>query len=72
LGAFIVEDVECGCMATITKEFKCVFPGRADTGAGSILDSDGMNRIRILMIQDEEIVIASTGRARETSGLIGV
>ena len=53
LGTFVVQNMECGCVTMIAKEFEGVFPGSADTGAGSILDGDSVNRVRILMVQDE-------------------
>ena len=47
-------------------------PGIADAGGLPIGDGDGMNGIRVMIIENKNIMVASTGRNRKLAGLIRV
>jgi hypothetical protein len=72
LGAFVVKNMKSG---SVTLMNKCGMGGEPSiTNAGTFTrrDSDGVNRVRVLMIKDKEVVVAATGRDRKKTGLIGV
>jgi hypothetical protein len=48
------------------------FPGSADACCLSIWNGDGMNGIGVLMVEHKDVVVATTGRNREATGLVGV
>ena len=59
LGAFVVKDMEVRGMTMMNKEFVSLFPGISDAGAFAIGDSDSVNCVGVLMVEDEQVVIAS-------------
>ncbi len=54
------------------EELVGLFPGIANASGFTIGDGDGVDRIRVLMIQNKEIVVSATGRDMETTCLIRV
>ena len=49
-----------------------LFPGAANASGFAIWDGDSVNGIRVLVIEDKKIVVATTGRDMEATCLIGV
>ncbi|MFN9914148.1 MAG: hypothetical protein ACK53L_16280, partial [Pirellulaceae bacterium] len=72
LGAFVVKDVEFGSMTLVDEHLVGGFPSVADGGGFSVGNGDGVDRVRILMIEYEDVVVAAAGGDREAAGLIGV
>ena len=76
LKTFVVEDVEIGRMVVAHEEFVCLFPCIANAHSLAIGSGNGVNRIGVLMIdEDKSIIIPPTtggGDVEMTSRLIGV
>jgi hypothetical protein len=72
LCAFIVEDVEFRGVALVHKEFVCSFPGVSNAGAFAVGNADGVNGIGVLVVEDENIMVASAGGDGEQSCLVGI
>jgi hypothetical protein len=72
LRAFVVEDVELGCMALLDKRLVNRFPSITDASGLTIGNSNGMNSISIDVIEDKNVIIAATRRDGKAAGLIGV
>ena len=72
LGAFVVKDVKLRCMALSDEACVGKFPSIADAGGFSIGDGSGMDRIGIVMIQNENVVVAATRRDREFASLVRI
>ncbi len=48
------------------------FPGIADTGRFAIGNGNCMDGVGVLVVKYKDVVVATAGRDRETTGLIGV
>ena len=48
------------------------FPGSANASGLAVGESDSVNGVGVLMIENENVVVASTGRDGKFAGLIGV
>jgi hypothetical protein len=72
LCAFIVEYVEFRGVALVYKEFVCSFPGIANAGAFAVGNTDGMNGIGVLVVEDENIMVATAGGDGEQPCLVGI
>ena len=73
LRTFVVEDVEVGRVVVVHEEFVCLFPYIANARSLAIGSGNGVNRIDVLMIEDKNIIIPTTGGVVEMiSSLIGV
>ena len=72
LGAFVVENVETGGMSLGCKCFVRRFPGLSNAGSLAIGYGDGVNSIRIVMIQYKNLMIAVARGNGEATCLIGV
>ena len=46
------------------------FPGIANGGATAVGDRDGMNAVGVMMVEDEDVVVATRRWVGEFTGLI--
>ena len=58
-------------MALANKLFVSFLPSVANSGSLTIGDGRRMDGIRVLMIENKDIIIAATGRRRKSSCLVG-
>ena len=72
LTAFVVKNVQVGCMALLNKLFVYCLPGIVNTGGLTIGNGYRMNCVGVVMLKHKNIIVASTGRNREAAGLIGI
>ena len=72
LTAFVVKNVQIGCMALFNKLFVYRLPGIANTGGLTIGNGYRMNCVGVVIVKQKNIIVASTGRNREAAGLIGI
>ena len=54
------------------KQFVGLLPGIADARSFAIWDGYSMNGVGILMIQDEDVIVATAGGDVETTSLISI
>jgi hypothetical protein len=59
-------------MALMNEKLVGLLPSIADAGSLAIGNGNRMNRIRVLMVEHEDIMVATTGRDMETTSLIGI
>jgi len=71
LGAFVVKDVEFGSMTLVDEHLVGGFPSVADGGGFAVGNGDGVDRVCVLVVQHEHVIVATAGGNRKTAGLIG-
>jgi hypothetical protein len=64
--------MQFGGVALMDEKAMCGFPGVANAGAFSVRDTDSMDGVGVLMVEDEHVVVASAGRDGKQAGLIGI
>lgn len=72
LGTFVVQDVQIRWVTLMKEGFMCLFPGIADAGRFAIGNSNSVNGVGILMIENKDVVVAATRRYGEATGLIRI
>jgi hypothetical protein len=73
LGTFVVKDMEFRRVSLLDEQFVGGLPCIANDGCGlAIGNGDGMDVVGILMVENEEVVVASGGRDGELACLIRV
>ncbi len=72
LGTLVVKNVEIGRMAVVNKKFVGLLPGLANASCLAIRNGNGMNGIGVLMIENKNMIIPTTGWDVETTSLIGI
>ena len=72
LRTLVVKNMEIGRMAVVNKELVRLFPSIANAGSLAIRNGDGVDGICVLMVENENIIIPTTGGDVESTGLIGV
>ena len=68
----VVKNVEIGRMAVVNKKFVGLLPGIANASCLAIRNGNGMNGIGVLMVENKNIIIPTTGGDVETTSLIGI
>ena len=71
LGGFIVKKMELGAKTTALKEAENGFISIFDGGLFSIGDRLSMNGVAVIVVKEENVVVAANGRDNKTTGLIG-
>lgn len=72
LGTLVVENVEIGRMAVVNKKFVGLLPGIANAGGLANWNGNGVNGIGVLMVENKNIIISTTGGDVETTSLIRI
>jgi hypothetical protein len=72
LRTLVVEDVEIGWMPLLDEEFVCGLPCVSECGGFSVGNRDGVDVVGVLVVQDNQVVVAAGGENRELTCLIGV
>ena len=72
LGTFVVENVQVRGMTLAHKQLVSGFPSFANTSGLPIRNSDGVNGVSVLMVEDKNVVVTATGRDVEATSLIGI
>jgi len=71
LGALVVKDVEFGSVTPVDEHLVGGFPSVADGGGFAVGNGDGVDRVCILVVQHENVIVATAGGNRKAAGLIG-
>ena len=72
MGALVVEDVKVRWMALLDEELVSGFPCITECCGLSVGNRDGVDVVGVLVVQDEQVVVAAGGENRELTCLIGV
>ncbi len=72
LGTFIVQDVQVDWMALNTKFFVDGFPGITNAGCLPVGKSNSVDRVGVLVVEDKDVVISTTGGDWKLTSLIRV
>jgi hypothetical protein len=70
-GAFVVEALEDGSKAGFDKERMGAFVGGQDRGGSFVLHGLGMDVVAVVVVEDEEFIVARARGSDKTAGLVG-
>ena len=70
--AFVVKDVDVGCMAVGNKGFVGSFPGVANAGSLAIWNGGCMDGVGIVVIKNKDVVVSLAAWNGEVTCLVGV
>ena len=72
LGTFVVENMQIGGMAMAQKQLVSGLPSIADAGGLPIRNGDGVNGVSVLVVENKNIIVTTTGRDVEATSLVGI
>jgi hypothetical protein len=72
LRTFIVENMEIGRMALAQKQLVSGLPSIADAGGLPIRNGNSVNRVSVLVVEDKDIIVTTTGRDVEATSLVRI
>ena len=72
LGASVIRDVKFTLMTMFDEELVGVLPNSTDVGGLTVGNSSGMDRVGVVVIEDEDVMVTPTGDCRKFTSLVGI
>ena len=72
LGTFVVKNMQIGGMAMAQKQLVSGLPSIADAGGLPIRNGDSVNGVSVLVVENKNIIVTTTGRDVEATSLVGI